>query len=183
MFEPLQIGDGLSLREVDGADAEELHALIEANRARLSEFMPWAAGQTPEDTAEFVAAAERQSSEGTAVHTAIVEGERIVGIVGVHVLDWDNSTLSLGYWIGDEHEGRGVALRAVRALCEHGFSEWGLNRIEIRAAEENSRSQRLAERLGFRQEGLLREAQIVNGETRDLRLYAVLADEWNRDTA
>jgi len=67
--------------------------------------------------------------------------------------------------------------RAVRVLTEHALFAWELNRIEIRAAVENSRSRAIPERLGFHPEGTLREAERVGGRYLDLALYAMLATD------
>lgn len=175
----LLIADGVQLRELVVADVDELYALVEANRGRLIKFMPWAAEQTPEKTAQFLEKAERQARDGDGVQAAITENGAIVGCVGVHAIDWDNFSTSVGYWIDQDHEGSGITRLAVQALCDHAFSELGLNRLEIRVAEKNGRSQRLAESLGFSREGLLREAEMVNGRALDCWVYSMLAREWS----
>ena len=67
---------------------------------------------------------------------------------------------------------------ACRALVDHGFDALRLHRAVIRAATENAPSRAVAERLGFRLEGVEREAQLVNGEFVDLVRYALLSTEW-----
>jgi ribosomal-protein-serine acetyltransferase len=83
----------------------------------------------------------------------------------------------VGYWLDEQRQANGIATRAVRAACQHAFSTWGLNRVEIRVAVENSASQKLAERLSFTREDVLRQAQIVNGVALDLAVYSLLAGE------
>ncbi len=67
---------------------------------------------------------------------------------------------------------------AARALIEHAFSVWGLHRVEIRAGAENHRSQAVARRLGFAQEGVLRHAERVGDRYVDHAVYAMLSDDW-----
>jgi ribosomal-protein-serine acetyltransferase len=83
----------------------------------------------------------------------------------------------IGYWLAEEYEGRGLITRAVRALIDHAFGEWQLHRVEIRAAAENVRSRAVPERLGFTQEGVLREAELVGGEYQDLVVYGLVATD------
>ena len=92
----------------------------------------------------------------------VCEGE-VAGVVGVEPLDWIHRSASIGYWLGERFQGRGLITTAVRALVEHAVSVWELNRVEIRAAVGNARSRAIPERLGFQEEGTLREAERVGG--------------------
>ena len=67
---------------------------------------------------------------------------------------------------------------AVRALTDHALTVWELNRVEIRVASENRRSRAIPERLGFREEGTLREAHRVGDRHVDLVVYSMLAADW-----
>jgi ribosomal-protein-serine acetyltransferase len=67
---------------------------------------------------------------------------------------------------------------AVRTLVDHALSTWRLNRVEIRAAVENRRSRAIPVRLGFRQEGTLREVEKVGDRYLDCVLYSMLAADW-----
>ena len=68
--------------------------------------------------------------------------------------------------------------RAVRAVVEHAVSVWKLNRIEIRAAVGNVRSRAIPQRLGFHEEGTLREAERVGDAYLDIVVYSMLGSEW-----
>lgn len=166
-----------SLRELETDDAEELHDLISTNRRYLSDWMPWAPKQTYQDTVGFIDQARRQSADDAGAHFAILDGSTIVGVVGFHPIDRDNRSVNVGYWLDERRQGSGIATRAVGAACRHAFSTWGLNRVEIRVAVENTPSQKLAERLAFTREGILRQAQIVNDVALDLVVYSLLAGE------
>ena len=167
----------LSLRELAIDDAEELHELISANRRYLSAWMPWAPKQTHEDTAAFIDQARRQSADDEGAHFAILDGSTIVGVVGFHPIDRANRSVNVGYWLDEQRQGNGIATRAVGAACRHAFSTWGVNRVEIRVATENTASQKLAERLSFTREGVLRQAQIVNDVVFDLAVYSLLVSD------
>lgn len=170
---PLSDDCYLRLPEVD--DAEELYAVVVANRDYLAEWMPWAAGQTLERTENFIRMTQRQVAEDNGFQALIVLHERIVGMVGFHNVEWEAETTTLGYWIAQEHQGRGIVTQAVEALVDHAFDEWKLHRVQIRAATGNTKSRAIPERLGFEQEGILREAEKVGGRFQDLVLYARLA--------
>lgn len=173
-----ELDDRRRLRLLEEADAEELYAVVDANRRFLARWMPWPANQTSEDTLEFIRRSRKQLADNQGFQVAIVEDGRIVGTLGYHGIDWGNRCTSIGYWIAETSQGQGVMTRAVRALVDHAFAGWGLNRVEIRAALENARSRAIPERLGFKKEGVLREAERLGERFVDHALYAVLASEW-----
>jgi ribosomal-protein-serine acetyltransferase len=70
--------------------------------------------------------------------------------------------------------------RACRFLVDHAFDEPKLNRVQIRCAVGNTKSQAIPERLGFTNEGTLRQAGRLYGRFVDIVIYSTLADEWQR---
>jgi ribosomal-protein-serine acetyltransferase len=176
------IDESCLLRLLEEADADELYAVVEQNREYLARWMPWAAKQTVEGTLEFIRDSRRQLAENRGFVVAIVDDGRIVGTMGFHHVDWENRSTSIGYWISESRQGRGIVTRAVRALTDHAFSTWKLNRVEIRAGVGNERSRALAIRLGFREEGVLREAERVGDRYVDHVVHAMLAEDWSTHT-
>ena len=83
----------------------------------------------------------------------------LAGIIGYQGVDWVNRSTALGYWVGASCQGKGLVTKACSALIDPAFREWRLNRVEIRCATGNDRSQAITERLGFTQEGTLRGAE------------------------
>jgi ribosomal-protein-serine acetyltransferase len=112
-----QIDDRRCLRILEEVDAEELYAVVSANRGYLAEWMPWAAGQTLEGTLEFIRSSRKQLADNQGLQTAIVDDGRIVGVLGFHRIDWENRSTSIGYWIAASSQGRGTVTQAVRALA------------------------------------------------------------------
>jgi ribosomal-protein-serine acetyltransferase len=171
------------LRLLDEADARELHGLIEANRTYLARWLPWAAGQTFDDTSDFIRRTRKQLSDTDGFQAAIVLEQGIVGVVGYHAVDWANRSTRIGYWLDQGHQGQGTMTAAVRLLADHALSVWALNRVEIRAAVENRRSRAIPERLGFQEEGTRRQAERVGGRYLDSVAYSMLAAEWQTKEA
>ena len=166
------------LRRLEESDADELYRLIDANRAYLAAWMPWADAQTPDGTLEFVRMTRRQEALNNGFQVALVTEDRIVGIVGFHSVNWPHGSTSIGYWLDEGHQGRGLMTRAVHTLVNHAFGVWDLHRVEIQAAVDNRRSRAIPERLGFREEGVRREAERIGERYNDLAVYAMLAPEW-----
>jgi ribosomal-protein-serine acetyltransferase len=68
----------------------------------------------------------------------------------------------------------------VCALLDHAFERWGLGRVEIRAGVLNARSRAIPQRLGFREEGVLRSAERIGTRVIDHAVYVMTAREWRR---
>lgn len=173
--------DSLGVRPLEIEDADELQALVERNREHLARWMPWAAGQDREGTERFLAEAEEQIIRDDGFQAAVEPDGEIVGVVGFHAIDSVNRNTSLGYWLAADAQGRGTMTTTVNALLDHVFYEWELHRLEIQCARENARSRAIPERLGFREEALLREAELVGGRYLDSVVYGLLETEWGQD--
>lgn len=166
------------LRMLEDRDAAELYAVVDENRKHLSPWMPWAAGQDLRGTEEFIASTRAQLAAQDGFQAAVVPEGPIVGVVGFHKIDWQNRATSLGYWLAERAQGRGTMTNAVRALLDHAFGPWELHRVQIHAAPENRRSRAIPERLGFREEAVLRETERIGDRYLDNVVYGMLEDEW-----
>ncbi len=166
-----------TLRLLRESDAPELQALIEANRSRLARWMPWAQGQTLDDTAQFIARTRRQLVQNDGFQLAMLADGRIAGVVGFLGVDWSARASSIGFWLSREEQGRGTMTRAAGCLVAHAFAAWQLERLEIRADVQNLRSQAVAQRLGFERDALLPAAAAQGGES-DQFVYSLSAASW-----
>src|SRR5262249_32773020 len=155
-----------------------LFRLIDADRGRLGRWLPWVEEtRTEEDTVRFIADAADERRRRRSLVVGIVVDGALAGTLGLHYLDWFDRSGELGYWIAAPAEGRGYVTRAARCMLDVAFGTAGLHRVVIRCAIDSDRSRRVAERLGFRVEGLLREAQWVGGRFLDQHLLALLRHE------
>jgi ribosomal-protein-serine acetyltransferase len=171
---------GCFLRLLEEADAENLYALVDGNRTYLARWLSWVEEtRGADDILNFIRARRKQIAENKGFGVAIVEGDSIIGIIGFHPIDWTHGSTGIGYWLAEGHQGRGTMTEAVRALVAYAFEVWKLNRVEIRAAVANVRSRAIPERLGFQQEGVLRQAERIGDRFEDLVVYAMLAGEWS----
>ena len=110
---------------------------------------------------------------------AIVLDGRVIGRFSLTV-DHKHQTAELGYEIARDMWGRGLAAEASVAVCEWGFREYGLARIDAWADSRNKRSVRVMEKLGMTYEGTHRKYEVGRGERVDGVSYAVLRDEWGQ---
>jgi ribosomal-protein-serine acetyltransferase len=175
----IRIDDNIELRPVCVDDCDELYAAIERNRARLREWLPWA-GLTfnKKELLHFLGQKEIENASRTSLTTHIRFQGEFCGAVGLHIIDARHRNSSIGYWLDAGYEGRGIMTRACRAMVTTGFESYGLHRIEIRCGRDNAKSSAIPRRLGFTEEGILREAEWVADRWVDLRVFGMLGKDW-----
>jgi ribosomal-protein-serine acetyltransferase len=162
----------------------EKHALglfraVDGDRAHLSEFLPWVEDmQSVDDFKAYIQNCEAMYRQQMEVSFVIMLDKHLVGRIGLHYLNMGNRNAAIGYWLNKQAEGKGIMTRCCTALINYGFNELGLQRIEIKAATTNEKSQAIPRRLAFQQEGILRQAELVGGKFLDLVLFAMLKEEW-----
>jgi ribosomal-protein-serine acetyltransferase len=175
---PMPIAPDAILRPFAESDAAELTAAIAANREHLARWLPWAASHGFEDSVKYLARKRAQIEADDGFEGAILLDGRIVGVAGFHGVDWLNRSTSIGYWLAAEAVGRGLMSGAVRALLSHAFHTLELHRVVVEVVVDNARSRAIPERLGFREEAVLREAKLIRGRYEDAVLYAMLAPDY-----
>ena len=104
--------------------------------------------------------------------------DQLVGMNGFHGIS--NKWGSIGYWVAKPFCGKGIATRTSRALINYGFEKNNLNLIELRAATDNTSSRRVAENLGMKLDGILRQREWLYEHFVDHAVYSVLKSEWTR---
>lgn len=87
---------------------------------------------------------------------------------------------SVGYWMGQEHAGKGFMYEAMAMLLPHLFDHNALHRIEAACLPHNHRSIALLQRLGFQHEGLARQYLCINGRWEDHLLFAILRSDYGQ---
>ena len=105
-------------------------------------------------------------------------GGEAVGSISLKNISHSMGHGELGYGMAESHHGKGIATAALRLLIKKIFAESTLRRLLAYVHEENQPSRRVLEKLGFQEEGLLREHYLINGVPVNEVLYALLKREW-----
>jgi RimJ/RimL family protein N-acetyltransferase len=171
--------DRLVLRALELADASPLFNLVQRDRAYLARWMPWARDEpTLDGYVAFVkdrrAAFDRDEDYGYGLFDPGTGA--LVGSAGLHRRCGPGG-LEVGYWIAEQRAGKGLATEAAAVLTRAALGCPGIVRVELRVQEENRASLRVAEKLGFNREGLLRRRLAIGGEWVDLASYSMLPEE------
>ncbi len=106
-------------------------------------------------------------------------GEKLIGNCGLHAIDLKNRVGEVGITIGEkEYQGKGYGTEAMELLLNYGFKTVNLNRIQLRVYEFNNRAIKSYNRIGFVEEGRMRQAVFINGEYHDTIFMSILQEEW-----
>lgn len=171
----IPVAVALRLVQLQPDDAEELFLLTDANRAHLRRWLPWLdQTRVPAATVHFIDFTRAAAAAGTGLHCAIFEQDVMVGVCGYNRIDPVNRCAHIGYWLAADAQGRGIMSRCVAALASYGFVRHELHRQVIACAEENRASAAVAERCGFRFEGVARDAEWLYDRYLSHRIYARL---------
>ena len=174
----LELGDDAFIRTFTPDDAGTVFDLVDAERDRLRRWFPWVdPTRTVDDQRTWIerALASEHDREANGIWLA---GGELAGTIGMTVNTLENGG-EVGYWLATAHEGKGLVTRATTAMLDLAFDRLGLHRVQIRAAVRNDRSRAVAERLGFTNEGVLREQGLVGtGGYQDMAVYGMLDREW-----
>lgn len=176
-MQPELTTERLRLRPFLRTDAEAVSVLAgDEAIARNTLNIPY-----PYDVAhaeEWIAAHPGQFDRREAVTYAITltGGGTLVGAVGL-ILDPENDSAELGYWVGREHWGNGFATEAARAVLAWAFPSLDLHRVHASHFPRNPASGRVLEKIGMSHEGRLREHVKKWGEYLDLERFGVLRHE------
>ena len=175
----ISVEKGLEMRLVRDEDADDLCALVKANFVHLREWMQWAVeGYSVGHTRSFIESSVRQYAKGDSMNLLIELDGEIIGGSGLNFIDRINRGTEIGYWLDRGHNGRGIVTKCCRALIGYAFEELGMHRVVVRCASENAKSRAIPERLGFTEEGMLRECEWLHDRFVDLVVYSLLKQEW-----
>jgi ribosomal-protein-serine acetyltransferase len=99
-------------------------------------------------------------------------------VAGFNNINWSNKTAYIGYWLGEEFQGKGIITKVAKDLTNYAFNHLNLYKVEIRAAVENKKSRCIPERLGFINEGIIRQSEWLYDHYVDTVVYGILNQEW-----
>jgi RimJ/RimL family protein N-acetyltransferase len=170
----------LHLRRFEAADLPAFVAY--RSDPEVARFQSWDTSYSMADAERFLAEQARVAFAEPGEWVQLAAIDRATGVlcgdcaVRVH----EPASAEVGVTFAPGHQGRGLAAEALGAVVDHLFTRHGIHRIHAETDDRNSGVHRLLERLGFRCEGRLIDADWCKGEWCTLRLYGLLRHEWPR---
>jgi RimJ/RimL family protein N-acetyltransferase len=172
-------GETINLRAVERHDVPLLHRWF--NDPILMDAWGWSA---PARSIQNVAG---QVEDWLARETAVDRPEALIAeslsgdLIGLVVVRADRPearSVELSLLVDTNHWGQGFGMDMMQTILEACFGGWGVHRVGVRVEERNERALALYRRLGFKEEGRLRQAAFRDGRHEDVLLFGQLAAEW-----
>ena len=171
-------GGRVRLRPVRDSD---LDALVEqANDAEIARWTGLPHPYEREHAAHFIAHAGEALRLDTEYHLAIecLEDGALIGMINLREIDHEGENAEVGFWVGAERRGHGIASEAVVLVHELAFDRLDLARLYAFVLDGNKGSINLLERMGYHEEGRLRWHTRRDGRWMDKVWYGILREEW-----
>ena len=181
MKREVELTDGsVLLRPCRIGDVEYIYEAVRESIAEVSVWMPWChADYSIEESRAWVESRAEVWEEGTEYEFMITDTKDgfFLGGCGLNHVNQAARIANLGYWVRTSRTKGGVASAAVRLLARFGLGELGLSRIEIVVAVGNRASQRVAEKAGATQEGILRNRLVIRDRVYDAVMFSLIPQD------
>lgn len=164
----------LSLEPLGPEHADGLWDAIRVSLDELRPWLTWAAEASPEAERSFCAQAPAGWEDGSQYVFAVTADGVVIGGIGLHRRHPLLRIVEIGYWLRSDRAGRGYTTEAASAAVGFAFDVLGQDRVELRAGVENLASRRVAEKLGFTREGMLRHGGLGARGPYDTDIYGLL---------
>ena len=168
----------LSLSPVETADASDLWQAVDSSRSHLEKWLPWVPFNTDLDASwRYCEASASDWDHGRALRFSIRERatRRFLGVVGLESIAHLHQSAELGYWLRADGSRRGYMTEAAKATVVWAFKRLNAHRVRVAAATDNYASLGVIRRMGFRFEGIAREAERCQGRWLDHALFGMVA--------
>lgn len=174
--------DRLILQRFTRRDSSTLDDAIRASLTDLNQWLPWARmDYASGDTSAFLRDSIQAWKEDRAWDYSIRTTEdpsRHIGNVSLWTVSKLGKIGEIGYWVRTDETSRGICTEAVDRLLGEAFGSMGYHKVVLRIAVGNEASDRVAQKLGFTKEGVLREELLIRGNWVDHSLWSLLDREY-----
>ncbi len=170
-----KVDEHISFKIPSIKDAKPLYDLIDQQRVELSRWLPWAQSTvSPSDEENFIRYCHHQIADEKLYSVVILFDEEVGGMADIHGIDHNNKRAQIGYWLGEQFQGKGIMTKSVNQLVKIAFDELKFHRLEIVADAKNINSQRVALRCDFKKDAELKDYLFYHNAFHNIFLYSKL---------
>jgi ribosomal-protein-serine acetyltransferase len=177
----VELTDGnILLRPYRMSDVDKLFQAVRESLKEMGVWLPFAhENYSIKESRDWIKKGPGEWKKGVTYDFAIFDAHNgdLLGGCGLNEISERNNKANLGYWVRTSYTGRGVAVAATKLLAKWGFEVLNLKRIEIYIAAGNERSLRVAEKVGAKREGVLRNRINIRDTMHDAVMHSLIPGE------
>jgi ribosomal-protein-serine acetyltransferase len=168
------INNDIDLPLVKKSFIPEYVALVKKDYNYLSEWLEWpTVCVTKEDFGKFFADSISSYESDKTFHGAIRYKGTIAGLAGYNTIDFRLKRVEIGYWLGQDFQGKGIITKVCKHLINYAFEELKMQKVQISIATGNLKSRAVCERLGMKLEGIVTNEEKVGDRILDHAIYGI----------
>lgn len=168
----ISINHKISLKSLTLENYLPLWFLVDTNRCYLEQWIPWVKTiKSPNDARNFIGGAIFLEKQRREINWGIFENDFLIGIVGIHHLNWDDFSATFGYWIAEEYQSQGILTQVIRTLLQIAKKNFFLKSIEIHTSTKNKASAKVAQKCLFTHRKTLPMYQKINNQWHDIQIF------------
>jgi [ribosomal protein S5]-alanine N-acetyltransferase len=173
----------LTLRKLTLADAGDVFEY--ASDPEVTRYVFWQTHASVQESVDFLNRHDQLARNGDMTSWAMEHNadRKMIGTCGFVWWRPEHGKAEIAYAISRKYWSQGLVTEAVNACIAYGFEALKLIRIEARCMPDNIGSERVMQKCGMTYEGTLRQTMLVKGRYIDLKMYAILREEWERRKA
>jgi ribosomal-protein-serine acetyltransferase len=178
-MQSIVVSNEILLERISINDAATIFNAIDQNRSHLGAWLPFVDfTNTVKDTETFIhTVISHREETRNELYTIWFKGN-FAGLIGFNNTDKVNEKTEIGYWLTGEMTGQGIIRKCCLELIGLAFEKMGMNRLTIRCAIGNSRSEKVARSMGFSFEGIERNGERHHDLFFDLKVFSLLKSEF-----
>ncbi|MBM7660335.1 ribosomal-protein-alanine N-acetyltransferase [Bacillus mesophilus] len=171
---PILHSERLTLRPISEEDAEHIYEYFSDDE--VTQFYGIDSFTSLEQAIQLVTQFQKGYEEKKAVRwgIALSDTNQLIGSIGFHNMNHHHKRVEIGYEITKLEWGKGFVTEALKAVISYAFDQTEIHRIGATVRGENIPSQQVLTKLGFAQEGVLRDYQFSRGVFYDLIMFSLV---------
>jgi [ribosomal protein S5]-alanine N-acetyltransferase len=177
MVLPILESERLRLRMLHNTDAKSMFEY--AQKDRVTKYLLWDSHTSLRQTKQFLKHIIAKYLDGNlAWAITLKDSGEFIGMIDFSSFDHAAGIAEIAYAISDKYWGKGLITEATQMLIDYGFNVLHLERISARCFAENIGSERVMQKVGMTHEGTLRKAIFKKGAYHDMKIYAIITDDY-----
>lgn len=177
MVLPILESERLRLRMLHNTDAKPMFEY--AQKENVTKYLLWDSPTSLRQTKQFIRRMIAKYLEGNlAWAITLKDSGELIGMIDFVALDRTAGIAEIAYAVSDIYWGKGITTEATQMVIDYSFNELHLERISARCFAENIGSERVMQKVGMTHEGTLRKAIFTKGAYHDMKIYAILREDY-----